>query len=73
MKHLRAVNRKARRLDALAAAAREDVVGLQGGANPAQRPHVPMGCALAFGRTSTEWAKWVGASSLLLFLRHMMP
>jgi hypothetical protein len=48
MKHLRAINRKARRLDAIAMAAREDVVALQGPGNPAQRPHVPMGCALAF-------------------------
>ncbi|HUA59802.1 MAG TPA: quinohemoprotein amine dehydrogenase subunit gamma [Verrucomicrobiae bacterium] len=49
MKHLRAINRKAQRLDAMAAAEREDVVGLQQGpGNPAQRPHVPMGCALAF-------------------------
>lgn len=54
MKHLRAVNRKARRLDAMAEAAREDnaaredVIGLQNPAAPVQRPHVPMGCALAF-------------------------
>ncbi|HTX38487.1 MAG TPA: quinohemoprotein amine dehydrogenase subunit gamma [Bryobacteraceae bacterium] len=50
MKHLRAINRKARRLDAMAAAAAEDVVALQQGfgGNPAQRPHVPMGCTLAF-------------------------
>jgi hypothetical protein len=49
MNHLRAINRKARRLQAMAEAAREDVVALQQGPqNPAQRPHVPMGCALAF-------------------------
>lgn len=47
MKHLRAVNQKARRIDELREAAAEDVVALQN-QNPAQRPHVPMGCALAF-------------------------
>src|SRR5579883_904168 len=47
MKHLRAVNKKARRIDDLVAAAAEDVVALQN-QNAAQRPHVPMGCALAF-------------------------
>ena len=53
MRHLKAVNKKARRIDGMVSAAREDaqkdaqedVVALQ---NPAQRPHVPMGCALAF-------------------------
>ena len=55
MNHLRAINRKARRLESIANRSRdhegaEDVVALQqqGPANPAQRPHVPMGCALAF-------------------------
>jgi hypothetical protein len=38
MKHLRAVNKKARRID-------EDVVALQ---NPQPRPHIPMGCSLSF-------------------------
>ena len=51
MKHLRPANRKARRVDEYVASLTEDVVGLQ--QNPAsppqaQRPHVPMGCALAF-------------------------
>ncbi len=51
MKHLRAVNKKARRIDMQLSMMKEDVVGLQGngnGAAPQQRPHVPMGCALAF-------------------------
>jgi len=54
MKHLRAVNKKARRVDSYVASLGEDVIALQnggGGGNnqqPAQRPHVPMGCALAF-------------------------
>jgi len=45
MKHLRAVNRKAHRIDQFVKALDEDVVALQ---NPQQRPHVPMGCALSF-------------------------
>ena len=51
MKHLRAGNKKARRIDMQLSMMKEDVVGLQGngnGAAPQQRPHVPMGCALAF-------------------------
>lgn len=50
MKHLRPANRKARRVDEQVNALKEDVVAMQ--QNPAvpapQRPHVPMGCALAF-------------------------
>ena len=46
MKHIRAVNRKARRIDQMVAARDADVVALQQQAQ--QRPHVPMGCALAF-------------------------
>ena len=45
LRHLKAINKKARRIEGMAAQAQEDVVALQ---NPAQRPHVPMGCALAF-------------------------
>ena len=54
MKHLRAINKKARRVDSyvasLAVASQaEDVIALQNNQNPTpQRPHVPMGCALAF-------------------------
>ena len=49
MKHLRALNKKARRIDANIVCAKEDVMALQGppGGGPA-RPHVPMGCSLAF-------------------------
>jgi hypothetical protein len=50
MKHLRPLNRKARRIDANVVSAKEDVMALQGppaAAGPA-RPHVPMGCSLAF-------------------------
>jgi hypothetical protein len=45
MKHLRPLNRKARRIDGQVSAKEEDVVALQ---NPAQRPHIPMGCSLSF-------------------------
>jgi hypothetical protein len=51
MKHMRPINKKARRIEqhvnALNAPPAEemDVVALQ---NAAQRPHVPMGCALSF-------------------------
>ncbi|HEV8147730.1 MAG TPA: quinohemoprotein amine dehydrogenase subunit gamma [Bryobacteraceae bacterium] len=58
MRHLRAVNQKARRIDDYVASLDEDVVALQGpgqggrGGNPAnplsQRPHVPLGCSLVF-------------------------
>src|SRR3989442_9313833 len=41
MKHLRAVNKKARRID-------EDVIALQNPQQPAPRPHIPMGCSLSF-------------------------
>lgn len=49
MKHLKPINRKAERLDKMAeaiqqASTEEDVVALQ----QAPRPHVPMGCTLAF-------------------------
>jgi hypothetical protein len=53
MKHLRAVNRKARRIDDYVASLRpestsaRDVVALQN--TPTQpRPHIPMGCSLSF-------------------------
>ena len=60
MRHLRAVNQKARRIEDFVAAQDEDVVALQGRgqgggggrnnpANPlSQRPHVPLGCSLVF-------------------------
>ena len=51
MKHFRAVNKKARRIDAQISMMKEDVIALQNGnppAAPPTRPHVPMGCALAF-------------------------
>jgi hypothetical protein len=57
MKHLRAVNKKARRIDQIVSASKgeepdsnNDVIALQNQQNsaPPPRPHVPMGCALAF-------------------------
>lgn len=59
MKHMRPVNKKARRIGQsvepvqapLQAMEADDVVALQnpnGGGQAAARPHVPMGCALAF-------------------------
>ncbi len=47
MKHMRAVNRKARRIEGQIEARKADVVALQNPA-PAARPHVPMGCTLSF-------------------------
>ncbi|MGA2881108.1 MAG: quinohemoprotein amine dehydrogenase subunit gamma [Bryobacteraceae bacterium] len=47
MKHLRAVNQKARRIDDFVASKREDVVGLQGPPAP-PKMRVPMGCTLIF-------------------------
>lgn len=52
MKHLRAANRKARRIDDMivtkkAVATDGDVVALQT-PTPQARPHVPMGCTLSF-------------------------
>lgn len=43
MKHLKPINRKARRIDEQLASTKEDVEALQ-----ANFPHVPMGCSLAF-------------------------
>ncbi|MEO8026609.1 MAG: quinohemoprotein amine dehydrogenase subunit gamma [Bryobacteraceae bacterium] len=46
MRHLKAINKKAQRIDDFIASADEDVVALQG--PQGQRPHVPMGCSLVF-------------------------
>ena len=49
MKHLRPLNHKARRVAEEFDATVADVVALQQNPQPAaQRPHIPMGCALAF-------------------------
>src|ERR1700751_1513531 len=46
MKHMRAVNKKARRLEGKGEKSEADFVALQNQA-PA-RPHIPMGCSLSF-------------------------
>lgn len=43
MKHIKPLNRKARRIDEMVTSNKADVVALQ-----QQRPHVPMGCTLSF-------------------------
>ena len=48
MKHLRAVNRKAARVEEWLAAEYGDVVGLQQQGPQPPRPHYPMGCSLVF-------------------------
>jgi len=50
MKHLRALNKKAQRIEDAVAALDEDadIVALQQQPPQAQRPHVPMGCTLSF-------------------------
>jgi hypothetical protein len=50
MKHLKAINRKAHRIEEYVAAEYGDVVALQQGGQPPQppRPHYPMGCSLVF-------------------------
>jgi hypothetical protein len=46
MRHIRAVNRKARRIEEHVASAEGDIVALQHG--PGAKPHIPMGCSLVF-------------------------
>jgi hypothetical protein len=50
MKHLKAVNKKARRIEEYVASAYGDIYGQQerGGAKPAPRPHYPIGCSVVF-------------------------
>ena len=48
MKHLRAVNRKAVKIDEFLAAEYGDVFALQQGPQQQPRPHIPLGCSLVF-------------------------
>ena len=48
MKHLRAVNRKAIKLEAHLTAESDDVFALQQPTPAQPRPHIPMGCSLFF-------------------------
>ena len=61
MKHLKPLNKKAWRIDDQVAAMREDVFAMQQG--PQQRPHVPMGCALAFSPGWEVDLLWPGKAS----------
>ena len=47
MRHLRAINKKARRIDDLQARTDGDFEALQQN-NSAQKPHYPMGCSIVF-------------------------
>jgi hypothetical protein len=48
MKHLRAVNQKAQRMERHAESLKEDIVALQSPGGATARPHVPMGCTIIF-------------------------
>ena len=50
MRHLKAVNRKARRVEHVIEPATRDVVALQQPPpqQPPEQPHIPLGCSLAF-------------------------
>ncbi|HJZ67161.1 MAG TPA: quinohemoprotein amine dehydrogenase subunit gamma [Blastocatellia bacterium] len=48
MKHLKAVNRKARRVEEFIASEYGDVHALQQGPPQQPRPHYPLGCSLVF-------------------------
>jgi hypothetical protein len=51
MKHLTAINRKARRVEEVTAPPAHDVVALQQGSQPPQQPegpHIPAGCSIVF-------------------------
>jgi hypothetical protein len=48
MRHLKAVNKKAHRIDDFVKASREDVMALQGSPPPKPKMHVPMGCTFIF-------------------------
>jgi len=45
LKYLKPINKKARRIDEMVTSMDDEVVALQA---PQPRPHVPMGCSLAF-------------------------
>ena len=50
MKHLKAINKKAQRIEQYVAATHGDIYALQqqGGGSPAARPHYPVGCSIVF-------------------------
>jgi hypothetical protein len=48
MNHIRAINRKATRMEEYLAPNEGDIVALQGQGGGAQKPHVPLGCSIVF-------------------------
>lgn len=48
MKHLRAINQKAVRIENIINPGKEDIIALQSGAPAPKAPHVPMGCSIVF-------------------------
>jgi hypothetical protein len=48
MKHLRAINQKAVRIENAIHAEKEDIIALQSGSPAPKAPHVPMGCSIVF-------------------------
>jgi hypothetical protein len=48
MNHIRAINRKATRMEEYLAPNEGDIVALQGQSGGAQKPHVPLGCSIVF-------------------------
>jgi hypothetical protein len=48
MRHIRAINQKAIRIEKQALSAEADIVALQNGQPPVPLPHVPLGCSLVF-------------------------
>ena len=51
MKHLKAINKKAQRIEQHVAAAQDDIDAPHqqgGGGSPAARPHYPVGCSIVF-------------------------
>lgn len=48
MKHVKAINAKAKRMQAELEAQKQDVYALQDRPDPSKQPHYPVGCSLAF-------------------------
>ncbi len=48
MKHIRAINQKAHRMESHAESLKEDIVALQAPGGAVPKPHVPMGCTIIF-------------------------
>lgn len=48
MKHIRAINRKAQRIEEQVSQDEGDIVALQSPGSSGPKPHIPMGCSLVF-------------------------